>query len=74
MAGFTFAIDDPIFGEEERTLSGFNIMPQAGIWFLKKRSIQAYVNLDYMITFNDRSDQAMILTIGIVGQTDALGF
>ena len=70
--GFSFAFEDDPGGDIEN-LSGFNIMGSAGLWFLRKRSIQAYINTDYMMVLNSRGDQGVALTIGIVGQTDAFG-
>lgn len=54
--------------------SGFDAMLSFGIMFMRRSTIRFYVNGDYMYTFNNFDDKALVVTLGIVGITDAIRF
>lgn len=65
----TSSFDDP-----NVSTTGFNGMISAGIWFFRKSTLRFYVNVDYMYTATSYDDQALVLTLGVVGITDSISF
>lgn len=61
-------------GDSDFFTSGFQCMVKGGIWVLRTSSLRAFINADYMYTFNSRDDQAVSLTLGVVGINDSFDF
>lgn len=70
--GYSIYFDEETLEHDDFYISGFQAILGGGFWFMRRGSLGAYVNLDYMFTFNSRDDQAVTLTLGVSTTTDAL--
>ena len=64
--GFHWVAHEDFFLNQEKDGDGIEIGLNAGLRILHTYNIQLFINAEYIMTFNDYNDKAVVVTIGIL--------
>jgi len=64
--GFHWVAHKSMFEDDDKRTDGFEVTASTGLRLFRTYNFQIVINLDYIYTFNDYDDKAVVLTIGLL--------